>query len=75
MAQFLDMDGDGDDLVSWSEFKNHFPDADEDVYKALSGMTRGYVDVDDARLEHAKWVEEIEQEAAAAAEEEATEKV
>lgn len=45
------------------------------VYKALSGMTRGYVDVDDARLEHAKWVEELEQEAAELAEEEATEKV
>ena len=44
------------------------------VYKALSGMTRGYVDVDDARLEHAKWVEELEQEAAELAEE-ATEKV
>ncbi len=39
------------------------------VYKALSGMTRGYVDVDDARLEHAKWVEELEHEAAALAEE------
>jgi formate dehydrogenase subunit gamma len=45
------------------------------VYKALSGMTRGYVDVDDARLEHAKWVEELEQEAAELAEEETTEKV
>ena len=39
------------------------------VYKALSGMTSGYVDVDDARLEHAKWVEELEQEAAELAEE------
>ncbi len=39
------------------------------VYKALSGMTTGYVDIDDARLEHAKWVEELEQEAAEAAEE------
>jgi formate dehydrogenase subunit gamma len=45
------------------------------VYKALSGMTRGYVDVEEARLEHAKWVEEIEQEAAAAAEEETSQKV
>lgn len=32
------------------------------VYKALSGMTRGYIDIDDARLEHAKWVEELERE-------------
>ncbi len=39
------------------------------VYKALSGMTRGYIDVDDARLEHAKWVEELEQEAAEMADE------
>ena len=45
------------------------------VYKALSGMTRGYVDADEARLEHAKWVEELEQEAALAAEEETTDKV
>lgn len=30
------------------------------VYKALSGMTTGYVDEDEARLEHAKWVEELE---------------
>lgn len=45
------------------------------VHKALSGMTRGYIDADDARLEHAKWVEELEQEATAVAEEETTEKV
>jgi formate dehydrogenase subunit gamma len=36
------------------------------VYKALSGMTRGYVPIDDARLEHAKWVEEVQQEVGAA---------
>lgn len=29
------------------------------VYKALSGMTTGYVSEADARLEHAKWVEEM----------------
>ena len=29
------------------------------VYKALSGMTTGYVDEEDARLEHAKWVDEL----------------
>ncbi|MDJ0922960.1 MAG: cytochrome b/b6 domain-containing protein [Acidimicrobiia bacterium] len=45
------------------------------VYRALSGMTRGYIDADDARLEHAKWVEELEAEAAAEAAEETTEKV
>lgn len=35
------------------------------VYKALSGMTKGYIPLDDARLEHAKWVEEVEAEVAA----------
>ncbi len=45
------------------------------VYKALSGMTRGYVDIDDARLEHAKWVEELEREAAEMAEQQNTETV
>ncbi len=30
------------------------------VYKALSGMTTGYVDEEEARLEHAKWVAELE---------------
>lgn len=45
------------------------------VYKALSGMTRGYIDKDEALLEHAKWVEELEQEAAAAVEDETTQKV
>ncbi len=30
------------------------------VYKALSGMTTGYVDEKEARLEHAKWVAELE---------------
>jgi formate dehydrogenase subunit gamma len=29
------------------------------VYKALSGMTTGYVDEESAALEHAKWVEEM----------------
>ena len=30
------------------------------VYKALSGMTTGYVDEAEARLEHSKWLDEIE---------------
>lgn len=30
------------------------------VYKAISSMTTGYVDEDEARLEHSKWVEELE---------------
>ena len=31
------------------------------VYHALSGMVSGYVEEEDARLEHAKWVEELEE--------------
>ena len=30
------------------------------VYGALSGMTSGYIDEDEARLEHPKWVEELQ---------------
>jgi formate dehydrogenase subunit gamma len=33
------------------------------VYKALSGMTTGYVPEEEARLEHSKWVEELPQQA------------
>ena len=29
------------------------------IYSALSGMTTGYVPEEEARLEHAKWVEEV----------------
>jgi formate dehydrogenase subunit gamma len=36
------------------------------VYKALSGMTSGYIDEDEARLEHSKWLDEIEHEDAGA---------
>ena len=32
------------------------------VYKALSGMTTGYIEEEAARLEHAKWLEELEHE-------------
>ncbi|MCE7981585.1 MAG: hypothetical protein DYG89_10355 [Caldilinea sp. CFX5] len=32
------------------------------VYNALSGMVSGYVAEEDARLEHGKWVEELEEE-------------
>ena len=34
------------------------------VYKALSSMTTGYVPLEDAEIEHAKWVEEMQGEAA-----------
>jgi len=32
------------------------------VYKALSGMTSGYIEEEDALLEHPKWVEELPEE-------------
>jgi formate dehydrogenase subunit gamma len=32
------------------------------VYKALSGMTSGYIEEEDALLEHPKWVEELPKE-------------
>jgi formate dehydrogenase subunit gamma len=32
------------------------------VYKAISGMTTGWVEEIDARVEHPKWVEELEAE-------------
>ena len=37
------------------------------VYKAISGMTTGWVEEVDARLEHPKWVEELEAEGIVAA--------
>ena len=33
------------------------------VYKALPGMTTGYIPEEEARLEHSKWVEELPQQA------------
>lgn len=37
------------------------------VYKAISGMTTGWVEEVDARIEHPKWVEELEAEASGVA--------
>lgn len=39
------------------------------VYKAISGMTTGWVEEVDARLEHPKWVEELEAEGVVASRE------
>ena len=46
-AHFPDMDGNGDDSVTWEEFKAYFPDANEDVYKALDLNGDGNVDHDE----------------------------
>ena len=47
-AHFPDLDSDGDDLVSWAEFKSYFPDADKNVFKALD--LNG-----DASVDHEEW--------------------
>ena len=46
-----------------------------EVLRSNAATKVGYVDADEARLEHAKWLDELEGEAAAAAEEEASQKV
>lgn len=47
-AHFGDMDTDGDDLVSWDEFKAHFPDAVPAVFEAI--------DINkDKVLDHDEW--------------------
>lgn len=33
------------------------------VYKAIAGMTTGWVEKDEARIEHAKWVDELDRQA------------
>ena len=47
MAHFPDMDADGDGLVSGREFKTYFPDADDNVFKALDLNADGSVDHDE----------------------------
>lgn len=49
-AHFPDMDADGDELVSWEEFKAYFPDAQPAVYEALDLNADGGVD-------HEEWHE------------------
>jgi len=46
-AHFGDMDANGDDSVSWDEFKSHFPQADQKVYAALDLNGDGGVDHDE----------------------------
>jgi hypothetical protein len=49
-AHFPDMDADGDELVSWKEFKDYFPQAVPDVFKAID--LNG-----DGNLDHDEWHE------------------
>jgi major membrane immunogen (membrane-anchored lipoprotein) len=46
-AHFGDMDTDGDDLVSWAEFKSHFPQATKEIYQELDLNGDGKVDHDE----------------------------
>jgi len=46
-AHFGDMDTDGSERVDWKEFKAHFPQATEDVFKALDLNGDGSVDHDE----------------------------
>ena len=46
-AHFPDMDTDGDDLVSWTEFKDHFPQAGPEAFKATDLNGDGNIDPDE----------------------------
>ncbi len=46
-AHFPDMDADGDDLVSWAEFKGHFPQAPPEAFKATDLNGDGNIDHDE----------------------------
>ena len=46
-AHFPDMDSDGDDLVSWAEFQNYFPQAVPEVFKAVDLNGDGNIDHDE----------------------------
>ena len=46
-AHFPDMDSDGDDLVSWTEFQGHFPQAPPEAFKATDLNGDGNIDHDE----------------------------
>jgi hypothetical protein len=46
-AHFGDMDTDGDESVSWEEFKAYFPEANRHVFEALDLNKDGGVDHDE----------------------------
>ncbi len=46
-AHFPDMDSDGNDLVSWTEFKEYFPQAEPGVFKAIDLNGDGNIDHDE----------------------------
>lgn len=46
-AHFPDMDSDGDDLVSWTEFQTYFPQAVPEAFKATDLNGDGNIDHDE----------------------------
>jgi len=46
-AHFPDMDSDGDDLINWTEFKGHFPQAPPEAFKATDLNGDGNIDHDE----------------------------
>ena len=46
-AHFPEMDSGGDDLVSWTEFKDYFPQAVPEVFKAIDLNEDGNIDHDE----------------------------
>jgi hypothetical protein len=46
-AHFADMDSDGDDLISWAEFKDYFPQAEPGIFKAIDLNGDGNIDHDE----------------------------
>ncbi len=47
MIHFHELDADGDDAVAWNEFQQRFPDAREDVFKAVDRDGDGIIDHDE----------------------------
>jgi major membrane immunogen (membrane-anchored lipoprotein) len=47
MIHFHELDADGNDTVSWEEFKDRFPDSTEDVFKAVDQDGDGLIDHDE----------------------------
>ena len=47
MVHFHELDADGDDAVTWKEFKTRFPDATENVFKSVDRNGDGLIDHDE----------------------------
>jgi hypothetical protein len=47
MIHFHELDADGDDSVTWEEFKQRFPDAPKDVFAAVDQDGDGIIDHDE----------------------------